>query len=147
MPFIKVYIHFIWSTKNREPFLDSPSLRMKIWNHIKENATGKSIFIDTISGYHDHCHCLISLGIDQTMSKMMQLIKGEASFWINKNQLCKEKFEWQEDYFAVSVSESAIDKVRDYSRNQEEHHKVKTFQQEYEQFMLEAGFQKHAVNT
>jgi putative transposase len=135
MPFIKVYIHFVWSTKNREPFLNSPALRKTVWEHIKENAKTKGIYIDSINGYQDHCHCLISLGIDQTMSKVMQLIKGESSFWINKNALCKKKFEWQEEYFAVSVSESVVDKVRDYIRNQEDHHTKKSYQQEYDEFM------------
>ena len=119
MPFVKVYIHFVWSTKNREPFLDSSEVRQKVWQHIKENAKTKEIFIDTINGYQEHCHCLISLGIDQTMSKVMQLLKGESSFWINKHKLCKRKFEWQNEYFAVSVSESMIDKVREYIKNQE----------------------------
>lgn len=90
MPFIKVYIHFIWSTKNREPFLDSPELRQKVWEHIKENAKGKGIYIDAINGFQDHCHCLISIGIDQTMSKIMQLIKGESSYWINKHNVSKK---------------------------------------------------------
>ena len=142
MAFVKVYIHFIFSTKNREPFLDSPSLRKKIWGHIKENAKAKGIFIDTINGYQEHCHCLISLRMDQTMSKTMQLIKGESSYWINKNNLCKQKFEWQEEYFAVSVSESMVDNVREYIKNQEEHHKEKTFQQEYKEFIENSGFQK-----
>src|SRR5574339_1052202 len=106
MPFAKVYVHFVWSTKDRKPFLDSPELRTKVWQHIKENAKSKEIFIDTINGYQEHCHCLISMGIDQTMSKVMQLIKGESSFWINKNNLCSQKFEWQDEYFAISVSES-----------------------------------------
>jgi len=96
MPFTKIYIHFVWSTKNRIPFLNSLDLRKKVWSHIKENASSKGIFIDFISGYEDHCHCLISLGIDQTIQKTIQLIKGESSFWINKNQLTKEKFEWQD---------------------------------------------------
>lgn len=111
MSFIKVYIHFVWSTKNRVPFLDSKELRLKVWNHIRENAKEKGIFIDFINGYNDHCRCLISLGIDQTIQKVMQLIKGESSFWENKNRHTKEKFEWQDEYFAVSVSESAIDKA------------------------------------
>ncbi len=51
MPFVKVYIHFIWSTKNREAFLYSPDLRNEIWLHIKDNAIKKGIFIDTINGY------------------------------------------------------------------------------------------------
>ncbi|MEY4931361.1 MAG: hypothetical protein RI909_2085 [Bacteroidota bacterium] len=142
MPFVKVYIHFVWSTKNREPFLDSYELRTGVWKYIKENAEQKGIFIDMINGYQEHCHCLISLGPDQTMSKVMQLIKGESSFWINKNNLCKQRFEWQDQYFAVSVSESVVDKVRAYIKNQEDHHKKSTFSEEYDQFIEKFGFQK-----
>ncbi|WP_026713174.1 IS200/IS605 family transposase [Flavobacterium daejeonense] len=142
MPFVKVYIHCVWSTKNRIPYLDSIELRQKVWQHIRENATQKGIFIDFINGYSDHCHCLISLGVDQNIQKVMQLIKGESSFWINKNELTKEKFEWQDEYFAVSVSESIVDKVRDYIKNQETHHTKKTFQEEYDEFILRYGFKK-----
>jgi len=60
----------------------------------------------------------------------MQLIKGESSFWINKNKLTQSKFEWQDEYFAVAVSESMLENVRNYIRNQEDHHKKKTFNQE-----------------
>ena len=133
MSLIKVHIHFVWSTKNRIPYLSTPELRQKVWNHIRENAKEKGIFIDFINGYSDHCHCLISLGVDQNIQKIMQLIKGESSFWINKNQLTKDKFEWQDEYFAFSVSESILDKVRDYIKNQEGHHKRKTFQEEYDE--------------
>ncbi len=143
MPFVKVYIHFVWSTKNRKPFLDSKELRMKVWSHIRENAKEKGIFIDFVNGYCDHCHCLISLGIDQTIQKIMQLIKGESSFWINKQRLTREKFEWQDEYYAVSVSESIIDKVRDYIKYQEEHHSKKTYQEEYDDFISKYGFTKH----
>lgn len=140
MPFVKVYLHCVWSTKNRIPYLDTIELRQKVWNHIRENAIQKGIFIDFINGYSDHCHCLISIGVDQNIQKVIQLIKGESSFWINKNELTKEKFQWQEEYFAVSVSESVLDKVRDYIKNQEAHHKKKTFQEEYDEFILKYGF-------
>jgi REP element-mobilizing transposase RayT len=142
MPYTKVYIHFVWSTKNREPFLDSPDLRSKVWNHILDNAKKKNIFIDFINGYQEHCHCIVSLGIDQTLQKIMQLIKGESSYWINKQGLTKNKFEWQDEYFAVSVSESLVDKVRDYIKNQEEHHMHKTFQHEYDEFIRKYNFGK-----
>jgi len=85
---------------------------------------------------------LISLGTDQTIEKIMQLIKGESSFWINKNNLCKTKFEWQDEYFAVSVSESVLEGVRKYIANQEDHHRAKSFDDEFEGFMKRAGFQK-----
>ena len=123
MPYLKVYIHFVW-------------------NHIRENAKEKGIFIDFINGYNDHCHCLISMGVDQTIQKIMQLIKGESSFWINKNKLTAEKFAWQEEYFAVSVSESQINRVRTYIKNQEKHHSKKTFQHEYDEFIAKHGFEK-----
>jgi len=149
MPFIKVYIHFVWSTKNRFPFLKTKEMRLKVWNHIRENAKEKGIFIDFINGYNDHCHCLVSLGVDQTIQKIMQLIKGESSFWINKQGLLAdlpsaeiEKFEWQDEYFAVSVSESMLDTVRNYIKNQEEHHSKKTFQEEYDEFISKYGFEK-----
>jgi putative transposase len=70
---------------------------------MRENGQSKGIYIDFINGYTDHVHCFISLGTDQTLEKIMQLIKGESSFWINKNRLGKTKFEWQDEYFAVGV--------------------------------------------
>jgi putative transposase len=139
MPFIKLWIHLVWSTKNREPFL-TKDIRYKVFSHIRENARLKNIHMDFVNGYTDHIHCLISLNQEQTIAKVVQLIKGESSFWINKNNLCKEKFEWQNDYFAVSVSESGVNSVREYIKNQEQHHEKKTFQQEYEEFMMKYEF-------
>ena len=141
MPFVKVWIHFVWSTKNREPLLTA-DMRPQVFQHIRETALRKDIFIDFIGGYVDHVHALVSLGTDQTISQIMQLIKGESSFWINKNKLCRGKFGWQDEYFAVSVSESVVKNVQSYIKNQEEHHRRKTFQEEYEEFLLKAGFQK-----
>lgn len=103
MPYIKVYIHFVWSTKNRYPFLNTLESRQLVWKHIKENANAKGIFNDYVNEYEDHCHCLISMGFNQNIEKIMQLIKGESSFWINKNQhlfpnLKGKRFEWQEEF-------------------------------------------------
>ncbi len=141
MPLVKVWIHFVWSTKNRESYL-TDEIRRQVFQHIRENAKAKNIHLDFINGYVDHIHCLISLGTDQTIEKIMQLIKGESSFWINKNHLCKTKFEWQDEYFAVSVSESSLESVRKYIANQEEHHRTKSFDGEFEDFLKRAGFQK-----
>ena len=142
MPHIKVYIHFVWSTKNRVPYLATKALRKQVWQHILDNAREKGIFIDFINGYQEHCHCLISLGADQTLSGLMQLIKGESSYWINRQKFTREKFEWQDEYFAVSVSESKIDIVRNYIKNQEEHHRHKTFADEYDEMIEKYGFKK-----
>lgn len=86
---------------------------------------------------------MVSLGSSQSIEKVAQLIKGESSFWINKNfNFNGKKFEWQDEYFAVSVSESMGDIVRNYIKNQEEHHKHKAFQEEYNEFIEKYGFQK-----
>jgi REP element-mobilizing transposase RayT len=134
MAFVKIMIHSVWSTKNRTPFLIK-ELRPVIIDHIRQNAKSKEIFIDRLNGYTEHLHCLFALNTDMTISKAMQLIKGESAFWINKQKLTKIKFEWADEYFAVSVSESMLDKVRAYIDRQEEHHKKITFTQEYEEFI------------
>ncbi len=142
MPFIKVYIHFVWATKNRVPYLSSPEIRKTMWNHIRENAQKKGIFIDFVNGFRDHCHCLVSLDDNQTLRLIMQLIKGESSHWINKQNLLNRKFEWQDEYYAVSVSESQIGRVRNYIKNQESHHARKTWDQEVDELIERFGFQK-----
>jgi REP element-mobilizing transposase RayT len=130
----------VFSTKNREPYLFSAELRKQFFRHVKQNAEEKKIWLDNLSGYAEHAHCLISLGKDQSISKVSQLIKGESSFWINKNTLIKDKFSWQDDYWAVSVSESHLDKVRQYIQSQEEHHRNISFADEVSEFMEKYGW-------
>jgi putative transposase len=142
MPFVNVNIHFVWSTKNRIPYLKTKAIREAMWQHIKANAKTKDIYVDFVNGYQEHCHCLISLGKEQTISKVMQLVKGEAAHWFNQQKFISEKLEWQDEYFAVSVSKSALNKVREYIKNQEEHHTRKTFQQEYDEFIEKYDFEK-----
>jgi REP element-mobilizing transposase RayT len=139
MPYIKALFHLVWSTKNRYPFL-TKEIRKQVFEHIMQNAKTKGVYLYCVNGYTDHVHCLLSLSSDQTISKVVQLIKGESSFWINKQNLCSEKFEWQDEYFAVSISQSHIQKVTDYIRNQENHHQKKTFQQEYDEFIRSYDF-------
>lgn len=116
-------------------------LHEKISTHIAENAVKKDIYLDCINCATDHVHALISLGSDQTVAKIAQLLKGESSFWINKEELGRVKFEWQDEYYAASVSESMVDAVRRYIRNQQEHHKKKTFTEECEEFLVRHRFQ------
>lgn len=140
MPFVKIYIHFVWTTKNREPLLNSIELRQKVWQHIYDYAKSKDIYIEEINGHHNHCHCLISLSSDQSVKQIIQFLKGESSHWINKNKLTKTKFEWQDEYFALSVSQSILPKVKKYIQNQEEHHKKKSFNEEYNEFIEKYNF-------
>ena len=141
MGYIKIWIHLVWTTKDREPLL-SKEIRNSLFEHIRENAQCKDIHIDFINGYLEHIHCLISLKSGQNIDRILMLLKGESSHWMNKIKLTKTKFEWQDEYFAVSVSESAVNKVRDYIKNQEEHHRKKSFKEEYDEFMQSYGFDK-----
>jgi REP element-mobilizing transposase RayT len=145
MPYVRVWIHLIWSTKNRSPLL-TKELKKKVLVHIKENASQKGIFLDTINGVVDHIHALVSLRADQTVAKVAQLLKGESSHWINEQDLALGKFEWQDEYIAVSISESILDRVREYIKNQEEHHRKKTFAEEYQDFMKKYGFEILSAN-
>ena len=112
----------------------------KVFLHIKENAKRKNIYIDHINGYTDHVHCLVSMKAEQNIATVLQLIKGESSFWINKQNLTKVKFGWQDEYFAVSVGQSQLKSVRDYTKNQEIHHNKKTYAKEYDEFIEKYGF-------
>ena len=113
----------------------TPELKPILLSHIKENSKAKGIYIDTLNCVSDHIHLLISLGTEQTISKIAMLIKGESSFWVNKQNIINHKFEWQDEYIALSVSESGLNRVRHYIGNQEAHHKKKTFTREYEEFL------------
>ncbi len=87
-----------------------------------DNCKKNGIFLQAINGYVDHMHCLISLGREQTIAKVSQMIKGESSHWINEKSLTEERFEWQDDYWAASVSESDIPRLIQYIKNQDVHH-------------------------
>lgn len=110
-------------------------LKPLLLQHIKENSIKKGIFIDCMNCVSDHIHLMVSLGAEQTIAKTAMLIKGESSFWVNKQNLSKQKFEWQDEYIALSVNYSATDKLRAYIQNQEKHHEKKTFVTEYDEFM------------
>jgi putative transposase len=134
MSFVRIWIHVVWATKYRTPFMVSDKRKLII-EHISSYAKSKGIYLDIINGYTDHLHCLISLGCDTSIAKVVQLLKGESAFWINKQRLFDDRFEWSTDYYAASVSESVLNTVRNYIRKQEEHHGGKTFSEEMGDFM------------
>ncbi len=140
MSYVKIWIHAVWGTKNRQPIL-SKAKRNELFIHIKENSKRKEIYIDSINGYLDHVHCLLSLNAEMSISKAIGLIKGESSFWANRQKLFTQKFEWADEYYAASVSESVVEKVRTYIDNQEKHHSKITFVDEYNNFLKQMGYE------
>lgn len=131
----------MWATKNHKPFLTG-DIRPKVSEHISQNAKEKKIFIDPIDGVSNHFHCLIRMPADKSISQIMQLIKGESSFWINQIKLVPWKFEWADEYYAVSISESDTERVRKYIRGQEEHHRKKSWDEEMDEFVRVYGFSR-----
>jgi REP element-mobilizing transposase RayT len=111
----------MWSTKNREKII-SLALKNELLAFILNYGKEKGIHIDRVNCVSDHIHILLSLKADQSVASVLGLIKGAASYHINKNKLIPLKFEWQDDYLAFSVSLSVINKVRAYIENQEAHH-------------------------
>ncbi len=139
MSYVKIWIHAVWTVKNRKPILTA-EIRQVLFDHILQNALSKEILMEVVGGHNNHVHCLFRLRNNQTIENVMQLIKGESSFWFNKSELSKLKLNWQKEYFAVSVSESQVNKVKNYILTQEEHHKKKTWEDEYNEFIEKYGF-------
>jgi len=140
MAYVKIWIHCVWGTKRRQSFLTKDN-KPVIMQHIKDNAKQKKIYIDQVNGCTEHLHALIKLTPDQSIAKVIQLIKGESSYWINKNKILPQ-FEWADEYYAASVSESQVQVIRNYIREQERHHAKKTWTDECNEFVTRYGFEK-----
>jgi putative transposase len=139
MPFTKILIHAVWATKDRKVLFKGENKTL-LCNHIIEYASSKGIHLININGFENHLHSLISMSASQNIATIMNLIKGESSYWANRNLKLPSKFEWQDEYFSVSVSQSHLELINNYIRNQEKHHKTKTFQEEYTEFIQNYKF-------
>jgi len=136
---VKVYIHFVWTTKNRKPLLRGDA-RKHSRNHIEEYAGTNGIVLHAIAMRPEHAHLLVDLGRSQRIEDVAKLLKGESSHWINLNNLIAPKFSWQTGYWAGSVSYQHLDVVKRYVETQDEHHRVKTFGEEFEALLREYGY-------
>lgn len=139
MSVVRIWLHVVWSTKNRESFFGTAAQRRLLFEHILTYGRSKSIQVDFVNGYLDHVHVLLALGATQTVADVVKLLKGESSHWLKQQKLVPAYFAWQTDYFAVSVSETVVDRVRDYIRNQEAHHQTKSFGEEYDELLRRIG--------
>lgn len=129
----ELWVHLIWTTKEREPWL----IKDKRWNiieHIRKIGVFKDYHIDVVNGIEDHLHALVAFNSTQTISRMVNDLKGGSSRWINENNILELDFtfRWQRGYAAFSVSPSALRNVRNYILNQEVHHRKVGFKEEFE---------------
>ena len=140
--FNKLWIHAIWSTKNRLSFLDE-SIESQVHGYIQQQLKDYGCPVRIINGMPDHVHCLFLLSPQKSIAEVVKQVKGSTSHWVNQQeelaQFCVKQagraFAWQTGYAAYSVSESVVDKVYQYILRQKEHHARRSFQEEYEEFL------------
>jgi len=132
--------HIVFSTKKRRQFLSS-SINTRLFPYIIGIAKNNDFKIISINGIEDHIHILLSIKPHQTLSKTIQLIKGNSSKWIHGTFPELQIFKWQEGYGAFTVSTSHISIIKNYIANQQYHHQKINFQDEYRAFI-----QKHNID-
>ncbi len=136
--FVNCYLHCVWSTKERRRLI-TPDLQARLWPYLGGIARENKMKALAIGGVEDHVHLLISLPGTLAISKAIQLLKGNSSKWIHETFPEAQDFEWQEGYGAFSVSVSGIPDTIAYINNQAEHHRVKTFKEEFIAFLRKHG--------
>ena len=129
-----VYIHLVFSTKNREPFLRDEQMRASL--HAELGGISKKLECPPIitGGMEDHIHLLARFGRSITQAEWVKELKRVSNQWL-KEQFHLSAFEWQAGYADFSVSESNLDQVKRYIMNQKEHHKKRTFQDEVRELL------------
>jgi len=128
--FTSLHYHVIFSTKNREPWI-RPEIESRVWSYLGGIARENDMKALLIGGIENHIHLLLGLPTTMSVSKAVQLIKGGSSGWIKETFLGAGSFGWQDGYAAFTVSKSLVPDVEAYIRDQREHHRLKTFEQEY----------------
>jgi putative transposase len=136
--YYKIWLHVIFSTKDRASLLHTYA-ENKIYEHLRSQLIEMQCPVRIINGMPDHIHLLFMQNPKMAVTEIVKQIKGNSSHWINSENVIPEKFSWQTGYAVYSVSESQIDRVYHYIRNQKEHHQKKTFIQEFEEFVSVHG--------
>jgi REP element-mobilizing transposase RayT len=136
--YISLYIHYVFSTKERQPLL-TPEIQERVWSYMGGIARKNKMKALSVGGTKDHVHLLMSLPATVSVSKAVQLIKGGSSRWIRDQIENMENFSWQTGYGAFSINVSIVRETILYIERQEEHHKFKSFQEEYIEFLKKHG--------
>jgi len=142
MSYVSSHFHIVYSTKERAPSI-SEQLQPKLWAYTAGIAANHGMRALAIGGIEDHVHALISLPATMSIAEAVQVLKANSSRWINEHR--QPRFEWQEGYFACSVSRSQLPRVSKYIANQREHHKKHDFAAEFRLLLKRHGFEESAV--
>jgi len=131
MPYTAIWIHAVWATHQRHPWLTA-SIRTALRQHLRDQAKRQNIHLTDVDGFTDHVHILFGLAPDQTLSKVI--------YWLNhQGFIVSGPFRWQSEYWPGSVSPSGLARVRAYIAGQEAHHQFTSFAEECEQLFKGLG--------
>ncbi len=128
--YTQMHIHTVFSVQNRDCIIRN-SWNEELYKYMTGIIRNQGHKLLAINGMPDHVHILFGMRPTQSISGLMQDIKGDSSKWINQQGFVRGRFSWQEGYGAFSCSKSSVDHVIDYIKNQQNHHRKRTFIEEY----------------
>lgn len=134
--YTQIHLQFVFAVKYRDGLIHS-SFKDELYQYITGIIKNHNHKLLAINGMPDHVHILVGMRPTQSVSDLMQDIKGSSSKWINEKKFLKVKFEWQEGYGAFSYAKFQVNTVINYIKNQEQHHALRSFHQEYLEFLAE----------
>jgi len=132
----KLYVHIVFNTKNHIPLL-TKEVSLELFSYIGGILKQIDCLPIKIGGHIDHIHILCRMSKKITVMKLLEEIKTSSSKWMKTNGAKYQKFYWQDGYGAFTVSPYEVDKISNYIANQEEHHRKKTYKEEYLAFLKE----------
>lgn len=136
----KTWIHAIWSTKLRQPFI-VPQIETIVFDYLRSELREMNCPVRIINGMPDHVHCLFLLSQQKSIAEVIKRLKGNSSHFVNQQNLVPYPFSWQTGYATFSVSESILPRVFEYIQNQKTHHQSKTYDQELRGFLKLHGLE------
>jgi putative transposase len=132
--YFQIYMHTIFAVKGRSSLI-SPKWKEDLYKYISGILSHRSQKLLAINGMPDHIHLLIGIKPNCNLSDLVRDVKAGSSKHINESRWTAGRFEWQEGFGAFSLGHSQLDTIFAYIRNQEEHHRKKTFKEEYTEFL------------
>ncbi len=128
--YVQIYLHYVFAVHNRDCAI-MPEWKDELYKYITGIVTNQRQRLYAIGGMYDHVHMLVSMSPSTSPSDLMAEVKRSSSRWINEKRFVPGRFAWQEGYGVFSYAQSQIKSVIQYIEDQEEHHRNRTFREEY----------------
>ena len=132
--YTQIYLQFVFAVQDRVSLIQS-DWKDELYKYITGIVQKNKHKLIAINGMPNHLHVFVGYKPHQLIPDLLQDIKGSSSKWINSRKLIRGRFRWQEGYGAFSYSHSHLDNVVKYIMNQEQHHKKRTFGEEYNELL------------